>query len=151
MKSLPFSLTALALAVILPGLVGHAEQPKGAKELMQKKLTNSQKVLEGIALNDFDKIGTHAGELIEVSKAAEWKIHKTPQYELYSNEFRRNAETMVKEAKAKNIDGVTLAYVDLTLTCVKCHKHVREVRMGRRDGPADPERVLTRNSNEKEK
>jgi hypothetical protein len=147
MKNLPYYLTAVILAALVPALVGHAEQPKGAKELMQKKLANSQKVLEGIALNDFDKIGTHAGELIEISKAAEWKVVKSPQYEVYSNEFRRNAETMVKEAKAKNIDGVTLAYVDLTLTCVKCHKHVREVRMGRLDRP-DLQRAFVRNESD---
>ena len=29
-------------------------------------------------------------------------------------------------AKAKNIDGATLAYVQLTVNCVNCHKYVRE-------------------------
>ena len=27
--------------------------------------------------------------------------------------------------------GQEAGYIELTLTCVKCHKHVREVRMGR--------------------
>src|SRR4051794_13468793 len=120
MNKLPYYLTALVLALVLPGLAGHAEEQKGAKELMQKKLMHSQKVLEGIALNDFDRINANANELMELSKAAEWKVLKSPQYELYSNEFRRNAEALASSAKAKNIDGATLAYVDLTLTCVKC-------------------------------
>jgi hypothetical protein len=151
MKKLPFYLTTLALAAVLPGLVGHAEAPKGVKELMQKKLANSQKVLEGIVLNDFDRIGTNASELIAISKAAEWRVHKTPQYEVYSNDFRRNAETLAEAARAKNGDAAALAYVELTLSCVKCHKHVREVRMGRRDGAADLERVLTHNTHEEDR
>ena len=41
---------------------------------------------------------------------------------------------MAKNAKAKNLDGAALDYMDLTMTCVKCHKYVRETRMTRLDG-----------------
>jgi len=54
---------------------------------------------------------------------------------LYSNEFRRNAASLVQKAKEKNLDGAALAYVDMTLTCVKCHKHMRETRRTRLDLP----------------
>lgn len=118
-----------ALLLTLPAVSGHGGEADKISDLMKKKLDYSQKVLEGIAINDFDKISRNAEELIAVAKLAEWRVLKTPQYELHSNDFRRIAETIVKEGKAKNIDGAVLAYVDLTLTCVKCHKHVREVRM----------------------
>jgi hypothetical protein len=118
--------------VVLAGLAvfsGHGEEPKGkVEELMKKKLSHSQRILEGLALNDFDAIAKNADELIAVSKEVEWKVLKTPQYELYSNDFRRTADTLAKYARDKNIDGAALTYVELTLTCVKCHKHVREVR-----------------------
>jgi hypothetical protein len=109
-------------------------KPAKVQELMQKKLKCSQSVLEGIALNDFDKIADNADELITISQKAEWVVVKTPQYELFSNQFRKSAESMVKNAKAKNLDGAALDYVDLTMTCVKCHKYVRETRMTFRDG-----------------
>ncbi len=101
--------------------------------LMQKKLQESQKVLEGIALNDFDKIAKHADELADISKQAQWRVLTTPLYQLYSADFQRSAETLSKNAKDKNLDAATLTYVELTLTCVKCHKHVREVRMAKLD------------------
>jgi len=110
----------------------HKETPKKKKEvteLMKKKLLNSQKVLEGIALGDFKLISKHAEELLAVSKDAEWRVLKTPEYEIFSNEFRRNAETLIKTANDKNLDGGALAYVEMTLNCVKCHKYVRERRM----------------------
>src|SRR5262249_2432729 len=113
-----------------PGITGDRE----LSELMKRKLTNAQKVLEGIALNDFDKIGNHAEELILISKQAEWKVMKTPQYEMFSNDFRRSAGELVDKAKQKNLDGAALSYVDLTLTCVKCHKYVRETRQSKLDG-----------------
>ena len=125
---------ALVAALLVAG--GHGGEADKGDNLMRKKLDHSQKVLEGIATNDFDKISRNADELIAVSKLAEWRVLKTPQYELHSNDFRRIAETIVKEGKAKNIDGAVLAYVDLTLTCVKCHKYVREVRMTGLDHPS---------------
>lgn len=127
---------ALAAALLVGG--GHGGEKDQADNLMRKKLEHAQKLLEGIATNEFDKIGRNAEELIAVSKLAEWRVLKTPQYELHSNEFRRTADTIVREAKARNLDGATLAYLDLTLNCVKCHKYVREVRMTGLDRPSSP-------------
>ena len=115
---------------------GHAaDRDQVVKTLMRRKLTNAEKVLEGLAVNDFDMVAKHGDELMQVSKATEWAVLKTPEYKLYSNDFRRIAERLVQQAKAKNTDGVALAYVDMTLTCVKCHQHVREIRMARLDTP----------------
>jgi len=127
-------LAALALVLLLPALKSHGQDDKILHDLMQRKLQQAQKLLEGIAINDLDKVARSAEELIEISKAAEWRVVKTPRYELHSNEFRRIAENVVTAAKEKNLDGAALGYVELTLTCVKCHKYVREVRTTRFDG-----------------
>src|SRR6516162_8302331 len=139
MKRLLSSLLVATFALGAATVAGHGGEPPQAKaaELMRKKLLQSQKVLEGIALNDFDKIVQHADELILISKETEFKVMKTPQYQLHTDEFRRHAEELVQKAKDKNIDGATLAYVQLTLTCVKCHKHCREVRMTFDDRPGN--------------
>jgi hypothetical protein len=123
---------AVTLVFVLSRTAGADPKDKVA-ELMQRKLQESQKVLAGVALNDFDKIGKHAEELIQISKVAGWRVLKTPRYEMYSNDFRRIAETLVQNAKDRNLDAAALSYVDLTLTCVKCHKYVREERMTRLD------------------
>jgi cytochrome c556 len=126
------TIVAVLLALLgLPTLSGQGREPRKDEklsELMQRKLAASQKLLEGIALNDFDRIGKQADELIAVSKQTEWRVLKTPQFELYSNDFRRVADNLAKNAQDKNLDGAALNYVELTLTCVKCHKHVRETR-----------------------
>jgi hypothetical protein len=118
-----------------PGLAsrGDDKEPRGVKELMHKKLVGSQKILEGITLNDFKTIMRNADDLIDISKQTEWRVLKTPQYEVHSNEFRRNAENLIKNSKDKNLDAAALSYVELTLTCVRCHKYVREERMVRLD------------------
>jgi hypothetical protein len=134
----------LSLAVGISGVTGRAAEPGKEKDataaLMDRKLKESQKALQGLALNDFGKITAAADELIDISKAAEWKVMKSPQYELYSNDFRRQAVQMGRAARDKNVDGATLAYVEMTLTCVRCHQHVREQRRTQLD-PTDVRRA----------
>ena len=130
MKRASYVLTLLFLVAALPLMSGHGAEQKKAS-IMQKKLQQAQKVLEGLALKDFKKIGKSADELLFLCKEEEWKVLSTPEYENYSNEFRRNTQALIKNAKDENIDSCALSYVQLTLTCVNCHKHVREVRMGR--------------------
>jgi cytochrome c556 len=98
------------------------------RQLMIDKLQTSQKLLEAIAKGDFKQIGQQADRLSEIANQAEWMAYKTPKYEVHSNEFRRAAETISRKAKDKNLDGVTLAYFDLTMSCVRCHQYTRDVR-----------------------
>jgi len=140
MRKLAYTAVVLLLTVGFPALSGYGDEkksgdepPKKVRDLMRKKLENSQKVLEGIAVNDFKLIAKHADELIDLSKQVEWRVLKTPQYEIHSNQFRRSAETLIKDAKDKNLDAAALTYMEMTLTCVRCHKYVREERMTRLD------------------
>ena len=123
----------LTLTLILTAVVArevHAQIQ--LQRLMIEKLQNAQKLLEGIAMNKPEMIEKHAEELIRISKTAEWvAAHKTPRYGVFSNQYQRAAQSIVKKAKEKNIDGVTLAYFDLTMACVRCHEYVREVRDAR--------------------
>jgi hypothetical protein len=107
----------------------------GKGKIMEQKLKQSQKLLEGIALSDFDKITKSAEELIQLTKTEEWQKFKTPRYLTYTAEFRDIAEGLIAKAKAKNIDGVTLAYFQMTVSCVHCHQYIREVRDARLDRP----------------
>lgn len=97
--------------------------------VMKRKLYYSHIALEGLAVNDFTKVATGADGLTDCIKDVTWKINQTEKYLLYSNEFLRRAESLKKAAKDKNTDAAALAYVDLTLTCVKCHKYLREDRI----------------------
>ena len=37
----------------------------------------------------------------------------------------RSADNLAEKAKSKNLDGATLAYLDMTRSCVACHSHFR--------------------------
>ena len=122
-----------ALVAVLVG-VGRAEDKPKPKEkpkeltVMQRKLLHSQRVLEGLATGNFEKIATGSDGLVECVKDVTWKINETEKYLLHTNEFLRRLEALKKSAKDKNVDAAALAYVDMTITCVRCHQHLREDR-----------------------
>lgn len=147
LKTLGTLLAACGLGAGLLGVPGHADEPKQTaqkaapakgelQKLMERKLKQSQALLGAVAESDFKKISSACEELLVISQLAAWKVHQTPRYELFTNEFRRSVEEMKKKAEAKNIDGVSLAYLDMTLSCVRCHKYVREIRQTRIDRPS---------------
>jgi cytochrome c556 len=136
----------VVLLLLLGGQAPEATnaQSKQTSKLMAAKLQNSQKLLEGIATTDFNKITRAAEELLELTKTEEWQMYKTPRYQMHSNEFQRAAETLIHKAKEKNIDGTTLAFFEMTMSCVRCHQHVREIRDARApDFSLDGLRVTT--------
>jgi len=129
----------LALALI-PFAVSGQDKKKDRDEIlakfMQKKLISAHLVLDGVVLGDFKKI-THGGEeLIRLANTETWQLIRSPHYELHSKDFIRATEKLVKKAKEKNADGAALAYVEMTLSCVRCHQYVRE---GRGDVRLDPD------------
>lgn len=126
----------LLLAVLFIPLVAFPSSSQDRKKhepdpLMVLKLKESQALLEGLALNDHAKVEKSAEELLRISKAAQFrKAINSAKYEYHANAFQRSAEEAIRKAKAKNIDGATLAYMDMTMTCVRCHQYTREERIG---------------------
>jgi hypothetical protein len=102
------------------------------KLFMRKKLEASQSVLEGLAVEDFDLITAGARHLKATSAAAEFMVVNDPMYAQHADEFRRVVDKLEKAGKEKRLDGATLAYVDMTLSCVECHKYVRGVLIANR-------------------
>ena len=103
--------------------------PKTLVAFMRLKLDHTQKIVEGLALEDFDLISKHAKEIGMLSKHETWRVYQTPEYGIYSADFQRITDGLVEAADDENLDGAALAYVEMTLSCVKCHKYTRNIRL----------------------
>jgi hypothetical protein len=123
-------LSCLVLGAGLFARQGAGQTPPTRRELMRTKLEASQKILEGLTLEDYALITKGAKALRALSQAAEWEVPTIPnanEYVIYTGEFQRLADELSRKAKDKNLDGATLAYFRLTSSCVNCHKYVRSV------------------------
>jgi hypothetical protein len=101
---------------------------RSRREFMRQKLEFSKDALEGLSLEQFATIEKSAKALKKLSEAAEWEVPTIPNatdYVALTTEFQRNADELAKQAKQRNIDGATLAYLKVTMTCIQCHKFVR--------------------------
>lgn len=100
-------------------------QPNEAM-VMQVKLKRSQVLLEALTKEDFKTLEDNAESLIRISDSTAFlRAYKTTEYEFQAQVFRRTAVALAAKAKDKNLDGATLAYTEMTLSCVKCHAYFR--------------------------
>ena len=103
-------------------------RPDQVAVFMRAKLAHSQNVLEGLAVEDYDLIDKGAQELSLASEDASWQVLQTEDYARQSADFRRSCDSLRKAAKSHNLDGAALAWMEVTMKCVQCHKYVRDVR-----------------------
>ena len=142
-----------ALLVILAGFLPASEPPRSphrrirSKNFMRAKLRHSQKVLEGLSLENYGMIAKHSQEMSLLSQASNWQVLQTPEYRQRSTEFRRSVDSLTDAARERNLDGATLAFVQVTMKCVSCHKYVRSVRMAKLDLQPERRRIAASNSN----
>lgn len=131
MKRILCAVTVLTLALIPFNVAGQGkkeERDEILAKMMQKKLKSAHLVLDGVVMADFKKVANGGDELIQLAKSETWQLIRSPLYETHSANFIRATEKLVKKAQEKNMDGMALAYVDMTLSCVRCHEYVREHR-----------------------
>jgi hypothetical protein len=116
------------MAAVLTGIGAGQEPKRTRRDFMRQKLDFAKEALEGLALEQYGTLEKSARALKRLSEAAEWEVPTIPNatdYVAMTSEFQRNADEMAKQAKQRNIDGATLAYLKLTINCVQCHKFVR--------------------------
>ena len=67
--------------------------------LMQMKLEKSKSILEGLALEDYEKIAKNAQSLKLLSLESGWNVIQTEEYVSQSREFRRAVDRIMAAAK----------------------------------------------------
>ncbi len=118
-----------ALAMVIPSHDRAICQEPGSVKtstFMRLKLEPAKSVLEGIALADFAMISKNAGTIRNLMLDEGWMVRQTEDYRRQSDEFRKIVDQLRVASDAKNIDGATLAYLQMTLRCVQCHQSLRK-------------------------
>lgn len=98
---------------------------KGVSIFMRMKLDASQKILEGLALEDFELIQQGAAKLEEMSAAEKWRVTNDPFYREHSNDFLKIAKRLSKNAKDGKLEASALTWLEATMQCIECHKWTR--------------------------
>lgn len=108
--------------------VAPAQDPD--ETVMRQKLRHSQNALEGLAIKDFGKLKESGEYLVSISIMDSFAkfLRDDAEYDRHAENFRAAAGRIIESADAKNIEGAALAYMDMTMTCVQCHEHLRDAK-----------------------
>ena len=141
MKNKRFGLASLlvALVVLSVSTVGADEKKPVEKKTdkqkasiwMEKKLEHTQKILAGLTKADFEMIQSSAGEMQVLNYLEGWVRADRPEYKRQLGYFSDANKELIRQAGKKNLGGATLAYTQLTLSCVHCHALVRDAKKGK--------------------
>ncbi len=122
-------IVAGVLAILLLPLALTAEDGKEDNEpsfWMKQKLKYSQEILNGLAQEDYELIAKNATAMQGLNKIEFFVRQKPEGYRTQLKSFQFSVNELVRNAEDENIDGATLAFTQMTISCVNCHKEVRK-------------------------
>lgn len=118
--ALAFSLLVLAAF--------QAKTPSPVETLMKAKAGYAHRLLDAVVLGELETVRDQAFRLKAVAETADWNVMDTPEYVRESDAFIRATDRLLQAAASKNHEAVALAYVEITLTCVHCHRYMSAQR-----------------------
>ena len=98
---------------------------RAMEHLMKQKLSAAQAALEGVAKQDHAMVQESAARMIELSRLEAWERMASPRFVQDTADFVSAAEFLSRMAEARDIDGVELGFMRMTMSCANCHRHVR--------------------------
>ena len=110
------------------------DEPAGSlHRFMRQKMQASNLILEGLCMDDLKAVAAGTQTLLKMPSEAKWRVSNDMMYRRYSNEFVQAVEELQKEAEENDIDGASMAWVNVTMKCMKCHKWVRNTVLAESD------------------
>jgi len=105
-----------------------ADAEDKASVWMRGKLRLSQGILAGLTRADFARIKDNARAMNSLGYLEKWARADRRDYKRQLTHFALANQELIRQAEKKNLDGATLAYIQLTSSCVQCHQIVRDVK-----------------------
>lgn len=119
----------VALTVWSTGCAPRHGAGDGMSAVMASKLRHAQDAMLAVVSADFPETERSALALRSISADAMTLPQDTVSYAVLAEQFRENADTLAERARARDLDGVTDAYLELTRNCVNCHIRVNRERL----------------------
>jgi hypothetical protein len=94
--------------------------------IMEQKLKYTQQILAGLTNEDFAEIEKNAQILNTIGLLESWLRADSDAYRAQLKIYRFANDELIRFSKDKNLEGASLAYVQLSLSCVNCHSHIRK-------------------------
>ncbi len=106
---------------------------------MDVKLEKAQEIFGALTEADYETIIDCTKQLRTLSEFEAFVRKGTPGYLTQLRSFQFAVTEIEKQAQKENIEGVTLGFQQMTLSCVHCHNVLRETAPGKATGTSAPD------------
>jgi hypothetical protein len=123
-------LFAIVTAVVMCTAAVPAQAP-GTSRVMRQKLGHSQQILAAILESNFRTLERETTALKAVTADPAWTVLKGPEYLRQSEAFLKVLGELDAAAKERDLDAAAERYTELTMTCFRCHRYMKDRRLAR--------------------
>ena len=122
----------LALLLFIIAQATAQGQGPAVDRLMQKKLVVTQKILEAVVTSRWSDLEARSRDLQDLTNDPAWRVLTAPEYATHSNRFRLSLHALHDAAAKRDLEATPKAYVDVTLSCIECHRYLARSRIAGR-------------------
>lgn len=111
-----------------------SEREKSASVWMTKKLDYSKEILAGITVADAERVKIAAGHMRTLNKVEAFVRSRNPAYREQLKAFQDANEEILRRSEADDLEGAATAFSQMTTSCIRCHKVLRDQPAKQGDG-----------------
>ena len=126
------SIGRLALLLFIIAQATAQGQGPAVDRLMQKKLVVTQKILEAVVTSSWSDLEARSRDLQDLTNDPAWRVLTAPEYATHSNRFRLSLRALHDAAAKRDLEATPKAYIDVTLSCIECHRYLARSRIAGR-------------------
>jgi len=120
-----------AIVVVLLTVPTMADQTVPLHSVMRQKLAHSQVILGAVVTSDWATLDRESRALFKATQDPAWVMLTAPEYLRYSDAFMNALHRLILASSKKDLDNAAEAQIELTRSCVQCHRYLTRNRLAR--------------------
>ena len=123
--------TRLSVLTIVMLLLAGAAPAQTARTgpMMREKLVHAQRVLEALAVSNYEMLARESAELSRIAESPRWAELKTRELRPSTDSFLKAVADLSAASKRRDLDAAAASYSALVTTCYQCHKQLKNMRI----------------------
>jgi hypothetical protein len=119
------------IAIVLLTAPTTADQTPQLSRVMRQKLAHSQQILGAVVTSNWAMLDRESRALAKAAQDPAWIMMTAPEYLRYSDAFTNATHALIFASAKKDLDAAAAAQIELTTSCVQCHRYLARRRIAR--------------------
>jgi hypothetical protein len=130
---LAVAIAVIGIFVAQPGEARSQDRPAVARAdesspsfWMERKMKLSTDMLAALANGNAEKVAASGKAMRRLNTIEAFSRRRSPGYDAQLEIFSQSLDEIIAQAEKDNLEGAALGFTQLTISCVNCHKRLRE-------------------------